>query len=85
MGRWVDFRTFLGNLADADKYVADQKKTHKNLPAMTGVEKENEALSLYRIHRHYYVPNPDGTAWIVNPNNKTGVNYANKVRTLLQP
>jgi hypothetical protein len=72
-------------LTQSDNHVRRLKRTNKNLPDLTGVQRENNALSLYRSGGYYYVPNGAKNGWVTNPQNATGVNYADRVRTKIPP
>ena len=71
---------FTQKVASATNYSNAQVSSHPGLPALSGTQLEYDACVLYGPYGasgHYYVPN--GTAWIVNPNNPQGVSYANSV------
>ena len=75
---------FTGCLEQSHTHVDNTRAQHPGLRDLTGVEHENNALSVYRSGGYYYVPNTEYTDWIVNPNNSLGVNYANNVRQNLR-
>lgn len=73
---------FQSKLGSAKSIMAGYQAGHPNLPTLTGVQLENDALVYYGPFGGsgpYYVPNSAYTGWIVNPNNSSGVNYANGV------
>lgn len=69
--------------------VTEIRAQYPELPELTDVQHENNALSIYRMgwsypQHFYYVPNADHSAWIVNSANPTGVGYADDVRENLR-
>ena len=73
---------FNGNLTQSDTYVKVErkKKGFEKLPDLTDTQREDNALSLYRIGNYYYVPNKTKDGWIEDADNKVGVAYAKAVR-----
>ena len=75
---------FAANARQSENHESNVRAAHPTMPGMTGLEHENNALSLYRIGRYYYIPDVAFTAWIADPDNATGVDYAASVRLSLQ-
>jgi hypothetical protein len=73
-------------LSDVDSTAAKirSKKANANLPALSQIERENWALSLYSGEdksKDFYEPNASRTAWVVNPKLPSGAKtYVNVVR-----
>ena len=56
---------FQGKLTDASNYVAGLRSQYPQLPALSGVELENEALSRYGgFLDRYYTVNASGNGWV---------------------
>jgi hypothetical protein len=69
---------FAEKLGFTDSYVAGLRKKYKKLPDLTGVQRENDALSLYRGKGHYYKPNQTKDDWEQIPG--AAATYVDKVR-----
>ena len=65
--------------------VSNQRASCPGVPALTGQQLEDDALSYYvGTGLPYYIPNSGCTAWITNPGNAGGVAYAKNVRSLIK-
>ncbi|GAK58189.1 hypothetical protein U27_05162 [Candidatus Vecturithrix granuli] len=70
----------IGNITQSHTYEnRERRRCGIQLRALTEIEHENNALSIYRIGRYYYIPNATCNGWIVNPNNPVGVNYVDNL------
>jgi hypothetical protein len=77
---------FQSKLTSANNYSSSQQKTYPNLPALAGVQLENEALVYYggfASGTHYYTPNSTGTAWVATTNTNV-TTYVSSVRGGIQ-
>jgi hypothetical protein len=73
---------FQSKLTSASNYSSSQQSTYPSLPALSGVQLENEALVYYAgfaSGTHYYTPNSTGTAWVVTTNTNV-LTYVSTVR-----
>lgn len=70
------------NIAQSHTHENNVQAAHPGLRDLTAIEHENNASAIYRTGKYYYVWNGDDTNpdWEENPNNSTGVNYADDVR-----
>jgi hypothetical protein len=76
---------FQGKLSQAQGVVSAQRASCPGLSPLTGAQVENDALSYYGGYgAPYYIPSSNCQSWIVNPNNSSGVSYANSVRSAIQ-
>ena len=73
---------FQSKLNSASNYSSSQHSTYPSLPALSGVQLENEALVYYAgfaSGTHYYTPDSTGTAWVVTTNTNV-LTYVSTVR-----
>jgi hypothetical protein len=72
---------FQTKLTDAGNYVANLRSQYPQLPALNGVELENEALSRYGgfINDRYYTVNGSGNGWVITTRQDL-LNYVQFIR-----
>ncbi|MGA2629125.1 MAG: hypothetical protein ABSG54_02830 [Terriglobia bacterium] len=77
---------FNQKLGSANNYVSSLQSQYPQLPGLTGVQLENEALVYYggfATGTHYYYPNSTGTAWVTTTTSRV-LNYVGTIRNDMQ-